>query len=354
MRNLIFLAFCVLVAGSSAETLYYGGSPVGPPGGGAALNYQASPSSCWRVFDDFVVDEPWHVTEIWATGGLRSQADEVPVDVLWEIRTGMAFLGGTSYSGGTLVFSGSAHINAHKIGPSLPSSVYPLDDIRISGLSFDLPAGTYWINIWPIASANDGASVGMVHPNRPGGVGTSGPGPMIQVHYPGASFCLSNANPIAYGLGGNLASQSVVQGVIELQDYIPDEQGSVVTVELIQGGTTLETRQVTLGAGGTYNFATNLAGSYDIGFKGSHWLRRVVSGVNLAPSTPATADSSLLNGDCDGDNEVGISDYSQLSQAFGTFSGDPGWNAAADLNGDDEVSIGDYAVLSANYGLFGE
>ena len=62
----------------------------------------------------------------------------------------------------------------------------------------------------------------------------------------------------------------------------------------------------------------------------------------------------LTNGDCDGDNEVGVGDYAVLSFAYNSSVGDPTFVADADFNGDEAVDIADYSILSANYGLFGE
>ena len=60
------------------------------------------------------------------------------------------------------------------------------------------------------------------------------------------------------------------------------------------------------------------------------------------------------NGDCDGDNEVGIGDYAILSTAYNSAPGDGNWNIDADLNGDDAVDIADYAILSSQYGNIGD
>lgn len=57
-----------------------------------------------------------------------------------------------------------------------------------------------------------------------------------------------------------------------------------------------------------------------------------------------------IPGDINGDNEVGPADFSLLAAAFGSFVGDPNYNAAADINGDEEVGPADFAILSANFG----
>ncbi|HRI44093.1 MAG TPA: dockerin type I domain-containing protein [Fimbriimonadaceae bacterium] len=85
--------------------------------------------------------------------------------------------------------------------------------------------------------------------------------------------------------------------------------------------------------------------------KASHWLRRMEV---VAHGSSDLVELSLLNGDCDEDNEITIGDYALLSAAFGSAEGDPNWNASADLNGDLEVDIGDFAILSSNFGEVGD
>lgn len=80
------------------------------------------------------------------------------------------------------------------------------------------------------------------------------------------------------------------------------------------------------------------------------WMRNKQGSVDLRNQTSF----SLLNGDCDGDNEVTIGDYAILSSAFGSCEGDPNWDPRADLNCDGCVDIGDFAILSANFGQAGD
>lgn len=84
--------------------------------------------------------------------------------------------------------------------------------------------------------------------------------------------------------------------------------------------------------------------------RSSHWLRRRET---IGPSE-SSMPFSLINGDCDQDNEVGIGDYAVLSFAYGSEPGAPNWFADADLNGDESVDIADYAILSYNYGQSGD
>lgn len=146
-----------------------------------------------------------------------------------------------------------------------------------------------------------------------------------------------------------------IRGRVTLEAWIPTPFRRRVTVEVApSGGAVAETTTAILDANGDYVVATALPpGNYDVYIKDTHWLRRKVS-IALAGTGVNGVNALLLNGDVDGDNEVTIGDYSQLSAAFGSEPGDPNWNAEADLNGDDTVDIGDYAILSTNFGQVGD
>lgn len=158
------------------------------------------------------------------------------------------------------------------------------------------------------------------------------------------------------GLSVTPATTRPITGQINLLDWTASTDGRTAVVELTApgSGTVLETTVVALDSTGAYSVATALApGSYDLYAKSSHWLRKKVA-ITLTGSGASGVNASLINGDCDGDNEVGIGDYSILSVAYNTSLGDPNFDASADLNGDDSVDIADYALLSGNYGLIGD
>jgi hypothetical protein len=92
--------------------------------------------------------------------------------------------------------------------------------------------------------------------------------------------------------------------------------------------------------------------SMPLRLKYGHWLSQVVAPVARGNTLRYTF--NLTNGDCDGDNEITILDYIDLSAAYGTTSGMPGWNPNADLDGDGEVTILDYLILSGNFGSVGD
>lgn len=63
---------------------------------------------------------------------------------------------------------------------------------------------------------------------------------------------------------------------------------------------------------------------------------------------------SLKNGDVNGDNSVGIPDFLQLRDAYGSTTGGPTWNQNADLNKDGSVNVADFFILRRFFGSAGE
>lgn len=152
------------------------------------------------------------------------------------------------------------------------------------------------------------------------------------------------------------ASQRLISGEVDLQDFFGDPQSIQAMLEIRNPGSTtpIETHAINLFASSDYSVVTAVSpGTYDIALKPNHWLRHTRGSIAVS-AAGATVDFSNANGDVDGDNEVTIGDYAQLSTAFGSVPGDGNWNAMADLDGDLEVTIGDYAILSQNFGMLGD
>jgi hypothetical protein len=55
-------------------------------------------------------------------------------------------------------------------------------------------------------------------------------------------------------------------------------------------------------------------------------------------------------GDIDGDGDTDVFDFADLTAAFGTSLGDPGYNPDADLTGDDTVDVFDFGELTSDFG----
>ena len=144
----------------------------------------------------------------------------------------------------------------------------------------------------------------------------------------------------------------VINGTIILNDVTTGNDEPVIW-ELLDGSSTVvSSGTLTPSEAGTYSLSTDApVGTYTMRVKGQTHLAQAVS-VTVAESS--TANFSLINGDCDGDNEVGPGDFGQLSSAFGSVDGDSNWDANADLDRDGEVGPSDFGILSANFGLSGD
>lgn len=142
-------------------------------------------------------------------------------------------------------------------------------------------------------------------------------------------------------------------GTVVLQDWAGSVAGQAVDVVLADGNGPLWNGLALLDSAGKFGVEGEFApGNYTVFVKASHWLQRSAS-LSLTGLT-GSASFSLINGDVDGDNEIGSSDLSALSSAFLSSSGDGNWNEAADLDGDGEVGSADLSALSANFLLAGD
>lgn len=148
----------------------------------------------------------------------------------------------------------------------------------------------------------------------------------------------------------------IIGGLVILQDWAGPVAGRQINVQVYNsGGTLVESFNTTLDAASRWSRTNSLAstGSHTIKIKASHWLARDAV-ANFSVSGNTAINHSLINGDSDGDNEVGGGDLSIVSAAFLTAVGDPGYNPAADLDGDGEVGSSDLSILSTNFLLTGD
>lgn len=92
-------------------------------------------------------------------------------------------------------------------------------------------------------------------------------------------------------------------------------------------------------------------GTYEVLVRAANTLWESAGTHILAgEGTVALRGLRLRSGDLDGDDEITLMDYLELSQAFDTAPGDPGWSELADLDRDGAVTVFDYLILSENFG----
>lgn len=148
-----------------------------------------------------------------------------------------------------------------------------------------------------------------------------------------------------------------ISGNLGLNGYQGNIANRPLTLQLMQPGTNTVLAQLPLGATGIgsaqFNLLSATAGMVDIVIGGSGFLTKRWANIDLNACDPVLS-GALVNGDINGDNEIGAADFSLLAAAYDTVSGDPGFSAAADLNGDGEVGAADFSILAGNYDAVGE
>ncbi|MBK8025522.1 MAG: PD40 domain-containing protein [Chloroflexi bacterium] len=123
-------------------------------------------------------------------------------------------------------------------------------------------------------------------------------------------------------------------------------------VKLAQDGTTVSEHFPTTDANGYFTLPDLPQGSYNVWLKQDQSLAVMPSVVLDAPSVTLPF-GSLAMGDANDDNTINIADFSILAAAFGTSTGQPGYDPRADFNADGYVNITDFSVLAANFGQSG-
>lgn len=167
-----------------------------------------------------------------------------------------------------------------------------------------------------------------------------------------------NGQPEAWGVDfahARLVATGRLQAYFNLGNFAGNACGLPVTIELRQGGAVVEQLQTTMNEHQMATVSTALRGDYEVFVKPAHWLARTAGTVTITDEGAELAVlGEYLNGDVDGDNEVGPSDFSFLSAAFGSVLGDFGYRPGADLDGDEEVGPSDFSILATNFGEVGD
>ncbi len=135
----------------------------------------------------------------------------------------------------------------------------------------------------------------------------------------------------------------------------PSPPSTPVVVEIGWPGTgiTIQSRTATVQSSGKISIlAPSFLSEYDLRIKYGTYLTQTQR-VDTRDSSRSKATFNLINGDCDGSDTVDASDYRLMAPAMGTSSGQPGWDARADLTGDGVVSSADVIVFSQNFAKTG-
>ncbi len=98
-------------------------------------------------------------------------------------------------------------------------------------------------------------------------------------------------------------------------------------------------------AGGNYTAAAPARG-LDVSYQTGSWLRRTAHDVNLEAGDQVV-NVSLINGDANGDNVVGVADMNAIFVAFG-------WQGPGDLDRSGVIDLRDLNIVFSNYGVMGD
>lgn len=354
------------------------------------LNSSESQSFMRRRFD-FVVQ----VTEPKLWGGhhseysveLESASGDIPVDIVISSSQSGVTLDGSgapqtiSINGGRTIYSGSFRVplvdtdrvmtltGTHLTGSAsdtlqlkryqatmtYDNYVVPSGEQYNALVTLDHPTGDFPVNV--NFASNDAAIAPAFEPiSIAGGLQSGGAGPKIAGNVTSPKYVTLYA--LIFG-GDDTEVITVIPGgerTIGGRVTFGDYSGPTIeeaTFELRDAGATTirQTQTVPLAADGSFTLEA-WSGAIDVSIKRQPWLRRKIS-VNTTSGNVTGANLSVVNGDVNGDNSVGIPDFLQLRAAFGSSPGSPNWNPYADLNGNGTVNVADFLILRKNYGMSG-
>jgi hypothetical protein len=153
------------------------------------------------------------------------------------------------------------------------------------------------------------------------------------------------------------ASATRIKGLVNLDVNYLGRKANVPLSYEIRNSTTnalLQSGSLYADQSGNYEISTTQAGTAKVLVRGSHWLWRQNTPIVLNGTTYTGKNFNLINGDCDGNNNITTDDYLILSDAFDTVPADGDWDARADLDGNLLVNTDDYLILAGNFDISGD
>jgi hypothetical protein len=147
-----------------------------------------------------------------------------------------------------------------------------------------------------------------------------------------------------------------VQAQVVLSDYVPPLSTKPVSVQVLERGSqnVLESHEVQTDDEGRFKLQTNRTGRYDVRVDAETWLPKRLQAVEFRAEGVYGLVTTLLNGDINQDNRVGVQDYLALVAAYGSAEGDAEYTLAVDLNKDGKIGSADFLILVSNYGKVGD
>ena len=141
----------------------------------------------------------------------------------------------------------------------------------------------------------------------------------------------------------------IVHGRARLNGWQDTMLGVPLTVELQQGGDTVQTIFTTLDAFGRFSERVNTPGVYSVRAKAGSYLSVRLPSISIAAQGYAYLPLVFtVNGDANGDNIIDDADLLTVLFEFGNATSN------ADLNGDGVVDDADLLIVLFNFGASGE
>jgi len=103
----------------------------------------------------------------------------------------------------------------------------------------------------------------------------------------------------------------------------------------------------------SYSFEDVETGTFDVYIEVNGYLTRLIQEQEIAEGVVLNIET-LLAGDFNNDNSIGIADFSLFASAYGLSAGDEGFQEVLDIDCSNSTGIGDFSSFSSNYGLDGD
>lgn len=153
----------------------------------------------------------------------------------------------------------------------------------------------------------------------------------------------------------HIARVRAIDGTLNLEcDTLPIAGQSVnIKIVPLSGGAPIESGSMVIRPNGQFSVPTSQpAGSFRLLLQKTTWLQRART---LDVSTENSAGPvQLVNGDVDGDHEIGSTDFDIVVANFGQSSTNVNNLVPGDIDRDLEVGSSDFDCIVANYGLSDE
>jgi len=152
------------------------------------------------------------------------------------------------------------------------------------------------------------------------------------------------------GVDEYVAAATIVDIFVELQGSSRPESGWEIPVTVTIGSTSYGPITTSKSGDTAVCQITDVTpGTHDITITSEHTLTNIKRGVTITAGTNTEDMGTLLEGDCNGDGTINISDFGILAVAFMKSEGQEGFDARADFDRNGIVNISDFGLLAVNF-----